>query len=671
MESTLQVVQVFGLVAILASAALVFLRFVQIIVGKNRNRIRFGLELILFFTVSYIFVEPVLEFLSAGDLTGKFQRGAAFFWCISVAYTLNGALKRFLWEGALSDRGVRRVPKILTDGVALLLYAAAIMVVLHYVYDEPITAVLATSGAVAFVVGLSAQSTIREVFAGISLNTTKALRLGDYVEIEGVYGRVHEINWRSISIYNPHAGSLYIFPNSIVAERIILNYCEPTELFKHTINFVVEYSASPEVVIRTVMDSLKQAKFVRRDPQPDINILGFTDLGMEYRIRYYFDGDDPWWDAQNEVCMAIWSSLRKAGIRLSIDRHKLMSGDELADIPWSTEPGSKIDSYRQKLESYLKETKLLTDLSDRDRSSLVDSARLLDFTPPNCIYVRGEAIDTLYLVVTGTIGVIDPDQEGGDIQVASCQEGDFIGIESLIGGESSKYNVQALQYCEVYALDSELLQRHVALNTQSQAAIRESLERSRDAMAGERASTLESRRSDQHRQHKEQLHKHIKDSVERIFARSMASGIVSAVMRSGEHRRMLEGIMATCALICTARGAIDAEERKYVYQSLHTLDFFKHADEELGIELFNRHVEAIASNKETGTKAALSAVGVLKTHPETSHLTIAIGHGLLGVHETITEEERSMLGEIGERLGVSTDVEDLVKELSRHRRNPQ
>jgi small-conductance mechanosensitive channel len=39
---------------------------------------------------------------------------------------------------------------------------------------------------------------LKEVFAGISLNATRALRLGDYVEIDGVYGRVHDIDWRSI-----------------------------------------------------------------------------------------------------------------------------------------------------------------------------------------------------------------------------------------------------------------------------------------------------------------------------------------------------------------------------------------------------------------------------------------------------------------------------------------
>jgi tellurite resistance protein len=177
------------------------------------------------------------------------------------------------------------------------------------------------------------------------LSSTKALKIGDYLEVDGIYGCVHDINWRSVSLHNPHTDSLYIFPNSAVAEKTILNYSVPTERFKNTISFVVEHGASPELVSRLVLHSLEHSRYVLRDPKPDMNVMGFTDLDMEYRIRYFFDGDGPWWDAQAEVYNAIWGVLRRNGIRLAIDRHKLQSGDELADIPWSREPEGRERAY--------------------------------------------------------------------------------------------------------------------------------------------------------------------------------------------------------------------------------------------------------------------------------------------------------------------------------------
>jgi small-conductance mechanosensitive channel len=195
------------------------------------------------------------------------EKVVAFLWWISLAFTVNASLNRFVWTGVLSENGVRKVPKLLTDGAALLLYGCAVMVVMHYVYDKSITAILATSGAAAFIVGLSAQSTLREVFAGLSLNMTRSLRIGDFVEIDDIYGEVHEINWRSVSLLNPHTGSLYIFPNSAVADKTILNFSEPTKLFKYWIIFHVEYGASPDLVIRAIAEEIENSKYVCRDPR--------------------------------------------------------------------------------------------------------------------------------------------------------------------------------------------------------------------------------------------------------------------------------------------------------------------------------------------------------------------------------------------------------------------
>jgi hypothetical protein len=50
--------------------------------------------------------------------------------------------------------------------------------------------VLATSGAVAIIVGLALQSTLSDVFSGIVLNTTKPYQIDDWISIDGTEGRV-------------------------------------------------------------------------------------------------------------------------------------------------------------------------------------------------------------------------------------------------------------------------------------------------------------------------------------------------------------------------------------------------------------------------------------------------------------------------------------------------
>ena len=43
-----------------------------------------------------------------------------------------------LWDGLLSDHGRRTVPVIVTQGVSLMIYLIAILVVMHFIYDEPV-----------------------------------------------------------------------------------------------------------------------------------------------------------------------------------------------------------------------------------------------------------------------------------------------------------------------------------------------------------------------------------------------------------------------------------------------------------------------------------------------------------------------------------------------------
>jgi small-conductance mechanosensitive channel len=197
-----------GLFGILACAGLLVVRIATAYVSGRVHRVRASAELLAFLAVVYFLVSPALNFARGGHLVEDVERAVISALLICVAFLLNAVVRAVFWEGLLSDQGQRKVPVIITEGVALSIYLLAILLVMHFVYDEPIGGLLATSGVVALVLGFAAQSTLREVFSGVALNATQALRIGDYVEIDEIYGQVYEINWRSISIKNPHTDSL-------------------------------------------------------------------------------------------------------------------------------------------------------------------------------------------------------------------------------------------------------------------------------------------------------------------------------------------------------------------------------------------------------------------------------------------------------------------------------
>jgi small-conductance mechanosensitive channel/CRP-like cAMP-binding protein len=654
-----QWLQVLGLGLILTFATVVFVRGVTLKIRGKHHTVRFGVELLLVFTVLFLFSHHALRIAGAGQFIKPLEETVAFLWWISLAFTINASLNRFVWTGVLAENGVRKVPKLLTDGVALLLYGCAVMVVMHYVYDKSITTILATSGAAAFIVGLSAQSTLREVFAGLSLNMTRSLRIGDFVEIDNIYGEVHEITWRSVSLLNPHTGSLYIFPNSAVADKVILNFSEPTELFKYWLKFYVEYAASPDLVIRTIAEELENSKYIRRDPKPDFNILGFTDLGMEYRVRFYFDGDDPWWDAQNEMCMAIWSSLRRKGIRLSIDRHKLLSGDEQQVNPWNPDNMTRPD---ERLPQVMVRDSFLGQLAPAQLEELALSARLLDFTPPDCIYREGDSRDSVYFITEGQFSVHQAQKDGSEAQVGTHQSGECVGLECLAedGNGSHTSTVRAERYSIVYKLNLSLLKDMVSASGSVQVVLNKVLEKRNEQQQQYLRLHAESQEKTDRLEHHAAINLHVREHVEDIFSKPLLHRFLHALSPRTVERDLLEAIMAACALLASARGEVDDAERDFLREKFGTIGLFKHVEVDEGLKLFEKDVQNIRSDEERGTHTALAKIRAISEEPRLARIVMGISHGMTDLHGELLDSEKSQIEQIAGILKLPSDIEGLA-----------
>jgi len=659
-QEATQWLQVLGLGLILSFATVILVRGLTLSIRGKHHSVRFGVELLLVFTILFLFSHHALRMAGAGQFIEPLEKSLAFLWWISLAFTINASLNRFVWTGVLSENGVRKVPKLLTDGAAFLLYGAAVMVSMHYVYDKSITTILATSGAAAFIVGLSAQSTLRQVFAGLSLNMTRSLRIGDFVEIDEIYGEVHEINWRSVSLLNPHTGSLYIFPNSAVADKIILNFSEPTERFKYWIKFYVEYGASPDLVISTIAEELENSKFIRRDPKPDFNILGFTDLGMEYRVRYYFDGDDPWWDAQNEMCMAIWSSLRRKGIRLSIDRHKLLSGDEQQDNPWKFDNITRPDEH---LPQAMVRDSFLTQLAPSQLQELASSARFLDFTPPDCIYRKDDPADSVYFIAEGQFSVHQVQEDGSEAQIGVHQEGECIGLESLIEDENENHasTVRAERYSIVYQLNNVLLKKMVSGSGKVQKALDAVIQKRSEQQQQYLRLHTESRDKAERLEHHVAINLHVREHLENIFSKPFLHRFLHVLSPKTVERDLLEAIMSACALIASARGEVDDAERKFLREKFGTIGLFKHVELDEGLKLFEKDVQNIRDDEKRGTHTALAKIRAISEEPRLSQIVMGISHGMTSLHGELLDSEKVQIEQIAGILNLPSEIEDLAE----------
>jgi small-conductance mechanosensitive channel len=638
----------FGLFGILVFTAILVARVATVYVSGRVHRVRASAEFLAFLVVFYLLIGPALSFVGAEQLAGPIERAALSAVALCLAFLLNSIVRVALWDGLLSDHGKRKVPVIVTDSVGIAIYIAAILLVMHFVYDEPVTGLLATSGVAALVLGFAAQSTLKEVFSGVALNATQALRIGDFVEIDGIYGQVYEINWRSISIKNPHTDSLYIFPNSGVADRTILNFSEPTGRFKYFVHFTVELSAPPELVIRAIAEELEHSRFVRREPKPDFNMLGYSKEGIDIRIRYFFDGDDPWWDAQNEVIMAIWTAMRKHRLRIAINRHWLGSGDEWEELDQRREA----EFGAEKTLHQLRASEIFSECSEDALTELARSASVLSLNPPGCFYQPDEPSDGLYLVLEGVVALYRRTDEpkGHEVKIESCPPGELFGLQSFIHETTRNYLAQAEQYSVVAHLTEKAMRHLMSDQPGLEAKIRDSLnarsmQREKDAEIA-RKELMEALHAEERRKLSEELRQNISEILERPALHHFLSLLSSKV----RHEDILIATMAGAAIIAACRGAVDEEEEKFLKRAMAEADLLRYMDFDHGLELFRKFASSSdVLNTDGHIFAMLDRASEMKGGPQIVH---AIAVGMTGVHAIPTKKEREALAAISARLGV-------------------
>ncbi len=99
--------------------------------------------------------------------------------------------------------------KTVTTAVIIL----AIVVVLHEI-GLPVTSLLVGAGVLGIIIGLGAQSLMKDLINGIFILIEDQYDIGDEVEIKGVVGKVREFNLRRTILTSLDGKIEYIIPNS-------------------------------------------------------------------------------------------------------------------------------------------------------------------------------------------------------------------------------------------------------------------------------------------------------------------------------------------------------------------------------------------------------------------------------------------------------------------------
>jgi len=139
-------------------------------------------------------------------------------WWILGAWLVKRVLDLVLRRTIFPNNDEPHARHLYADLASALIYVLAFVGILDTVFQQQISALLATSGVLAIVLGLALQNTLGDVFSGLAINIERPFGAGDWITVaDQVSGQVIQVNWRATRI-RTWSKDMVEIPNSVVSK---------------------------------------------------------------------------------------------------------------------------------------------------------------------------------------------------------------------------------------------------------------------------------------------------------------------------------------------------------------------------------------------------------------------------------------------------------------------
>ena len=170
---------------------------------------------------------------------------------------------------------------------------------------------LASLGIAGIAVAFALQTTLGNIFGGISLIIDRSITVDDFIKLDdGTQGMVADIGFRSTKLKSPD-GDLIIIPNGKLADSKIYNYHKPLPKTRVMAEFGVKYGSDVEKVRKMLLNEIKNVKDILQDPEPVVIFEEFGDFALKFKAFFWVSSIEKKIEAKEAALTSIYAVLNK------------------------------------------------------------------------------------------------------------------------------------------------------------------------------------------------------------------------------------------------------------------------------------------------------------------------------------------------------------------------
>lgn len=345
-----------------------------------------------------------------------------------------------------AQRGWWQEPaKILRDLTQLGAGSAVTLVILHQQAGVNLVGLMTTSAVLTAVLGLAAQQTLKDLFAGITLQLDPPFQLGDWVVLGDEAGVVESLTLMHTRLRNVEGARIAV-PNASVVQTGLRRF-RSGEPVGTRLQVGLDYALPPEQAMALIGQVLANHPLVLAEPPPRIWLHDYGESALVYELLIW--NRDPRTGVRNQICSELrsqlWHALAREGWSIPFPVRELQPRRP----PTDRRNPSRLE--QAELRRLLSRNPLLGGLQETQRTALAGSCRVVRFGAGEVVIRQGDLGDCLYQVVDGRLAVeleaAVPDQ--APAVVAELTAGDVFGEMGLFAGEPRSATVRALTACLV------------------------------------------------------------------------------------------------------------------------------------------------------------------------------------------------------------------------------
>lgn len=141
----------------------------------------------------------------------------------------------------------------------------------------------------------------------------KPLKVGDFIEAQGVSGTVCEIQIFVTKLTTTNNQVIFV-PNGALSNGNIMNY-SAAETRRANIEFTVSYDSDLKKVKEILHSILEKDNRILEEPKPGVVVTSLVDNGVRMAVRPWAKNED-FWDMYSDVLQNMKKQLEDEGLEI-------------------------------------------------------------------------------------------------------------------------------------------------------------------------------------------------------------------------------------------------------------------------------------------------------------------------------------------------------------------